>query len=199
MYPFRVVISRQADLISGSDLEPGEKDVLLGQDPDLPDTQGIFEFCVLAEYTPGAGGNKRQRRRRRYSHTDRVVVTAWSPSIHIQFVSAYPSTTLTTGESLPNLQFPILSNHKPQGRAKDLIRRAAYQIVTSCTPDVVQWVFGKSYVEALVDRTFVLKVRVAVPPSLEAASRYILCSATFSQKGRTLEQAKSRKVELPSP
>jgi hypothetical protein len=197
MYPFRIVISRRADRISMPDL-PSEAQVLLGDSPDLPETQGIFQFSVLAEYTPQASGSKRQRNRRRYSNTDRVVITASSPSVRIQFLSAYPSTTLTTGESLSNLQLPILSNHKPQGRAKDLFRRKGYQVVTSCTPDVVQWVFGKRYVEALVDRTFVLTLRLIVPQSLEAEQRYLYCSVTFSQKGRTLEQARSRKVELPS-
>jgi hypothetical protein len=75
--------------------------------------------------------------------------------------------------------------------------RKEYQIVTSCTSDVVQWVFDKTYVEALVDRTFVLRVRMAVPESVQAESRHIRCSATFSQKGRILEQARSRKVMLP--
>lgn len=198
MYPFRIVISRRAKRVLVSELAPDEEDVLLGKDSDLPETHTIWEFSVLAEYTPHASGTKRQRKRRRYSNTDRVVITAISPSAEIEFLGAYPSTTMDTGEAASNLQVPILSNHKPEGRAKGLFRRKEVEVVTSRTPDVVQWVFGKAYIDALVDRTFTVKVRLTLPEALEAEQRFIRCSATFSQKGRTLEQARGRKIVLPS-
>ena len=79
MYPFSIAISRQAHLVPVSTLAPDQKIALLGQDADQPDANDVFEFSVLAEYTPGAKGNKRRRKHKRYANTDRVVISVRSP------------------------------------------------------------------------------------------------------------------------
>lgn len=179
-------------------LSEDERNVLCGGIRFDPAKYDIYRFFVAPVFIMGKRGKKRRRRRKSYTNVNRVLIQVKVPSSEIQLLGIYPVSRLQTGshDSRSGFSLPIVGKLRVGGRAKDAVKRGQHMIIASRTDEIAQWVFLKPYIESSED--FRMQVLCIVSTDLDEEERFIRCNASFQDKGREIEGAYSRRIELPA-
>jgi hypothetical protein len=203
--PFRLSISSEAEHLDYEALSNDVQNALCFGRTFNPDEHDIYRFFVIPEFLIDDEIAKlpRKMKRQSYDKANRALVQAERGAEEIRFLGLYPVTKEEggqleldlEGEALFEITIASLFKTRLRGATKNKIKRKRHSVLASRTDKFVQWVFLKSWVESGLELG--MQVFCSVPTDLDAANRFITCSAKFTEGNRVIESVRNQHISIP--